>query len=300
MLALNTGALPPNINLNSGNALFLSGATTSGLNFSNAGSFGLQSFGSSTAMKARLASMQKLLTFDTACSCQRRNGTEHSIQSAQEINAAINSAPALPVVFPNSGLGQQLSQVAQIVAIQASLGMSRQIFFVGAGGFDNHEDLVNKHQGLMAGFDAAVSAFVSTLELRGSLNNVTLFTESEFNRTGNANANVGTDHAWGSHHLVVGGAVHGGATYGTFPLHVLSGPDDAGNRGNWIPIARSVRGDARQLVRRLGRRSDVDVPEPRQLHHSQWVATGRPEGGACPESIKIRAPTAPSPTGKSL
>jgi uncharacterized protein (DUF1501 family) len=237
MLALNTGALPPNINLNSGNALFLSGATTSGLNYSNAGSFGLQSFGSSTAMKARLASMQKLLTFDTGLQLiSASNGVlTGSIKSAQEINAAISSAPALPVVFPNSGLGQQLSQVAQIVAIQASLGMSRQIFFVGAGGFDNHEDLVNKQQGLMAGFDAAVSAFVSTLELRGSLNNVTLFTESEFNRTGNSNANVGTDHAWGSHHLVVGGAVHGGATYGTFPLHVLNGPDDAGNRGSWIP-----------------------------------------------------------------
>ena len=139
------------------------------------------------------------------------------------------------MVFPNSGLGQQLAQVAQIVAIQGSIGMNRQIFFVGTGGFDNHEDLVNKQQGLMANFDAAVNAFITTLEMRGSLNNVTLFTESEFNRTGNANANVGTDHAWGSHHMVVGGAVHGGATYGTFPLHVLNGPDDAGNRGSWIP-----------------------------------------------------------------
>jgi uncharacterized protein (DUF1501 family) len=233
----NTGALPPGINVNSGNALFLSGGTTKGLNFSNAGSFGLSSFGDSTAMRARAASVQKLLTFDTGLQLvSAANGVlSESIRSAQEIDAALNSAPALPVVFPNSGVGQQLAQVAQIVAVQGSLGMNRQIFFVGLGGFDNHEDLVNKQQGLLTSLDAALYAFMTTLEMRGALNSVTLFTESEFNRTGNANANIGTDHAWGSHHLVVGGAVRGGTTYGTFPLHALRGPDDAGDRGSWIP-----------------------------------------------------------------
>ena len=237
MLEHNTGALPPGISVNGGNSLFLAGGTTRGLNFSNTGSFGLSTFGDSRAMRARLTSLQKLLTFDNGLQLvSAANGVlGDSIRSAQEINAALNSAPALPVAFPNTGLGQQLAQVAQIVSVQASLGMNRQIFFAGMGGFDNHEDLVNRQAGLLSALDGAVNAFITTLELRGSLDKVTLFTESEFNRTGNANANVGTDHAWGSHHLVIGGAVHGGATYGTFPLHVLSGPDDAGNRGNWIP-----------------------------------------------------------------
>ena len=235
--AMNTGPLPPGITVNGGNALFLSGPVTKGLNFSNVGSFGLAEFGSGDAMNARVASLQRLLTFDSGLKLvSAANGVlGDGFRSAEEINAALNSAPALPVAFPNSGLGQQLAQVAQIISVRGALGMNRQIFFAGMGGFDNHEDLVDKHQDLMSTFDAAASAFMNTLESRGDTSKVTLFTESEFNRTGNANANLGTDHAWGSHHIVLGGAVRGGQTYGTFPTHQLRGPDDAGDRGNWIP-----------------------------------------------------------------
>jgi uncharacterized protein (DUF1501 family) len=234
--ALNTGALPPGITVNGGNALFLSGPVTKGVNFSNADSFGLATFGDDHAMEARMNSLQRLLTFDTGLTLvSAANGVlADSLRSAQEINAALGGAPALPVTFPNSGLGQQLAQVAQIMSVRAALGMNRQIFFAGIGGFDHHEHLVDRQQDLLADLDAAIGAFFTTLDARGQSNDVTLFTESEFNRTGNANANAGTDHAWGSHHLVLGSAVVGG-TYGSFPTHVLSGPDDAGDRGNWIP-----------------------------------------------------------------
>jgi uncharacterized protein (DUF1501 family) len=187
-------------------------------------------------MAARLAALQRVLTFDSGVQMvAAANGVlGDSLRSGQEINTALNSAPALPVAFPNSGLGNQLAQVARIMSVRGALGMNRQIFFAGMGGFDNHEALLARQQGLLSTADAAFGAFMDAMEAMGLANSVTLFTESEFNRTGNSNANIGTDHAWGGHHLVFGGAVRSGA-YGTFPTHQLRGPDDAGSRGNWIP-----------------------------------------------------------------
>lgn len=232
----NTGSLPSGITVNGGNALFLSGPNSRGFNFANSGSFGLQRFGDGNAMNARLASLQRILTFDTGLQLvSAANGVlADSIRTSQEINRALTSAPALPVAFPNSGLGQQLAQVARIISVRGNLGMNRQIFFAGMGGFDNHENLLTNHANLMATVNGAFGAFQDAMEAMGTANNVTLFTESEFNRTGDANANNGTDHAWGGHHMVFGGAVRSGA-YGTFPTHAKRGPDDAGTRGNWIP-----------------------------------------------------------------
>jgi uncharacterized protein (DUF1501 family) len=236
--ALNTGSLTPGITVNNGSALFLNGQHTAALNVSSGTTTsGLRSFGSSSAMTGRSQSLQRLLTFDTGLQLvSAADGVlADSMQSVQEMNAALAGAPTVPVTFPTSGLGQQLSQVTRLISVRNTLGMRRQIFFAGIGGFDHHENLVTGQAGLLTTIDQAVSAFFAALESMGLANQVTLFTESEFNRTGNANATLGTDHAWGGHHLVFGGAVRGGTSYGTLPTLQLRGPDDMGSRGTWIP-----------------------------------------------------------------
>ena len=141
--------------------------------------------------------------------------------------------------------------------------MNRQIFFAGMGGFDNHEDLVNRHAGAAwRRSTRAVGAFFTTLDARGMTNEVTLFTESEFNRTGNSNANIGTDHAWGGHHIVFGGAVQRRPAYGTFPQHVAARARRCGRSRQLDSddVARSVRRDAGRLVRRARRRPERIFP----------------------------------------
>jgi uncharacterized protein (DUF1501 family) len=161
----------------------------------------------------------------------------NALKSAQDINAALTNGTPLTTLFPNTGLGQQLRQVAQIIQVRNALGMNRQIFFASMGGFDNHSDLLNEQNGLLPQLDGAVGAFQLALAELGVEPNVVTFTESEFNRTMNSNGTNGSDHAWGSHHFAFGGPVKGGEAYGTFPNPALGGPDDVGNRGLWLPTS---------------------------------------------------------------
>ena len=168
------------------------------------------------------------------------------------VNTSINSAFAQA---NNSGLSQQLKMIARIIAARNSMGMRRQIFFCSIGGFDTHGLQPQAHANLMADVSRSIKAFYDATAAPevNVANKVTTFTAADFGRTFKSNG-LGTDHAWGNHHLVAGGAVDGGKLYGSFPVFQLGGPTDTdgGNpTGRWIPTT-SVDEYSASLARWMG------------------------------------------------
>jgi len=189
----------------------------------------------STAAQARKTALQELLTFDSGLALvQAANRVR---QDAANLNAMLKDtgvSPPLATVFPGTTLGRQLQQVAKIIQLRGSTGMKRQVFFCALGGFDTHGSQGWTQWDLLRQVGDALAAFYqSTVDL-GVAAQVTSFTLSEFGRSLQPSGS-GSDHGWGNHHIVLGGAVQGGRIYGSFPELSLGGPNDSGNRGVWIP-----------------------------------------------------------------
>ncbi|GGC58871.1 DUF1501 domain-containing protein [Undibacterium terreum] len=235
----------------SGNAVFLAGKTINQYQVSASGAVpigGLTGtlFGSSSASGA----FKSIITGDSSNVFQK----DYAAVTSRSINAQSLLSPAMapaggsgvpnPTQYtnPNTGalannsLAIQLQTVARIIAGRSALGAKRQVFFVSLGGFDTHDFQKTAQADLLARLSHAIAYFdgvVGNLQGADLRQQVTLFTASDFGRTFTSNGD-GTDHGWGSHHFVVGGAVKGGNIYGDFPVTGLKHNLDVGS-GSLLP-----------------------------------------------------------------
>ncbi len=216
-----------------GNAVFLTGRSAVQFQVASGGVVRPKSPFSSTEVLAGLDEVMRLNNpglFPTSYS----SVVQRALSASARLESAVNAGPASAAVFPASPLGKQLQMVTKLIAAgRDQLGLKRQVFFVSMGGFDTHDSLADKHPALLADLDASIGAFyAATVEL-GADRQVTAFTASDFGRTLVINGN-GTDHGWGSHHMVIGGAVRPGRLVGRLPVVAENGPDDVG-QGRLLP-----------------------------------------------------------------
>lgn len=171
-----------------------------------------------------------------------RDVFQRALDQDRLLSAALDTVPedAPPFAsFPDTDLGQQLRMIARLIAVRETFGLRRQVFFCAAGGYDTHDGQIGgspetgAHADLLAELDGAMSSFYAATVALGVASDVTSFTASDFGRTYISNGE-GSDHGWGAHHFVLGGAVSGGRFYGDVPTLAVDGPDDSSD-GRWIP-----------------------------------------------------------------
>jgi uncharacterized protein (DUF1501 family) len=232
-------AIPGMVSL-AGDAVYTIGATSLPVALSQDGALGLAGDRYSDSGKVRYDAMVKILGRDreNQLVASAADVMALAVKSSEALSDALNAAySAIDTAFQgaNGGLADQLYQCAKLVAARSQLGVARHAFFTSMGGFDTHNAQRGEQASRFNELGPALAAFAKAMEALGVADKVTTFTLSDFGRTFRINANAGSDHAWGSHHIVAGGGVRGRTFYGRFPSLAMGGPDDAGDDGQWIP-----------------------------------------------------------------
>ncbi|HTA77923.1 MAG TPA: DUF1501 domain-containing protein [Terracidiphilus sp.] len=247
-----------------GIALFLSGQTSFQLNCTSAGPIPISGlaqplFGGSGGTNA----LNSILSAEEANLFAKEYEVviQRSIQAQATLASSMLPAGASGVPNPpqyldpmtnklaDNPLATSLQTVARIIGGRAGLGVTRQIFYVQLGSFDTHNNQAQLHANLLTQLGQAFEYFDAQMTSFGLGNQVTSFTASDFGRTLTSNSN-GTDHGWGSHHFVLGGAVQGGDMYGQYPVIGADQANDVG-AGRLIPTT-SVDQYAGTLARWFG------------------------------------------------
>jgi len=243
--ALNTGSqISMNVSL-AGNNFFQVGNDIFQYQMTPSGSVGLHDY--QTPWVPRPQQFQGLrdtlgMNYSHLFESEYARVTERAIANDNLLKTTLANIPTYADKFPRAvdaegnptSLAGQLRMILRMIAARSSLSMKRQVFFCSLGGFDTHDDMLNDHGVLMKVVSDAVADFYQATVDIGVADKTTLFTASDFNRTYSTNGK-GSDHAWGSHQFIVGGAVRGGNLYGNMPVLQANGPDDTGSRGSWIP-----------------------------------------------------------------
>ncbi|MEM7588205.1 MAG: DUF1501 domain-containing protein, partial [Acidobacteriota bacterium] len=224
-----------NISL-SGTNIFQAGSQVAPYAITENGSLGLEPLGQSdlfeqlrtTAIDSLLDQQYQNLFIDTFSSSTRSALDAHLLFSS-----ALDAAPPLTTPFSENDISRSFQMAARAISVRQALGVRRQTFFILFGGWDHHDEVLNNQASMLPVVSKALAEFDAALTELGMQNDVVTFTASDFARTLTSNGR-GSDHAWGGHHIVMGGPVVGGDIYGSYPQLYADNDLDTG-RGRLIP-----------------------------------------------------------------
>jgi uncharacterized protein (DUF1501 family) len=253
---LPASSLSPLISI-AGSNLITIGRSSSPLVLPSAGALtrtGYTPGSTNTAIAARQSAIEAFAGASNQGTVSNQTGLGISSAYAQAVTANTIVSATTSVVDqyfrnPNTGaalnseISRQLLRTARMIEARGTLGQNRQVFFVSQGGYDNHSQQTNGVGATTAGLQAnllsdlamALAGFYAAMKALGVSNNVTAFTMSDFGRVYRGNAQNGSDHAWGSNQIVIGGGLTGSRVLGAYPNQTLGGPDDINTDGRWIP-----------------------------------------------------------------